>query len=124
MVTSAVTNPPKIPPIIQGVTASGVSECAKPHVHAAVATTHSSSKPVLLTVPCRVIASPPRVTSLRNAFSLRAGLDVRNGALRDGSAMFGFLVVTHPVYARRNRVANRTRTSWKGRSAETDNETF
>src|SRR6266481_10106880 len=79
IVTTAVTIPPSNPPIIHGTAAPGVSECTKPHVHAAVATTHSSSTPVLFTVPCKVIASPPAATSPRNAFSLSAGLEVRNG---------------------------------------------
>src|SRR4029077_21015875 len=43
IVTSAVTIPPSTPPIIHGIAACGVSECAIPHVQAAVATTHSSS---------------------------------------------------------------------------------
>src|SRR5271165_376451 len=76
MVTSATTKPPMIPPAIHGYTASGVFECASPQVHAAVATTQSKSRPVLLTVPCNVIASPAAASPLK-AFSLRAGLDVR-----------------------------------------------
>src|SRR5712692_5653377 len=78
MVTNAVTIPPIRPPIIQGRAACGSGECARPQVQAEDATTHSSSTPVLLTVPCSVIASPT-ATSPRNAFSFRAGLDVRNG---------------------------------------------
>src|SRR6266852_4644303 len=78
MVTRAVTNPPTRPPIIQGYMASGAGECARPQVQAEVATTQSSSRPVLLTVPCRVMASP-RATWPWKAFSFRAGLDVRNG---------------------------------------------
>src|SRR5450755_2867886 len=78
VVISATMNPPINPPNIQGIAASGASECDMPQVHAAVATAHSSRKPVLLTVPCKVIASPVATTS-RNAFSLRTGLEVRNG---------------------------------------------
>src|SRR5882762_8791377 len=102
-VTTAVTRPPSNPPIIHGMAAPGVSECAKPQVQAAVATTHSSSTPVLFTVPCKVIASPPTATSPRKAFSFSAGLEVRNGL-----AMFVSLDLTHPVYTRENRPANRT----------------
>src|SRR6266849_7679876 len=79
MVTNAVTIPPLRPPIIHGKAACGAGECARPHVHAEDATTHNSSTPVLLTVPCSVIASPT-ATSPRNAFSFRAGFDVRNGS--------------------------------------------
>src|SRR5712692_7676433 len=68
--------PPKRPPIIHGTAAPGSGECDKPQVHAAVATTKSRSKPVLLTVPCSVIASPKATWPLK-AFSLSAGLDVR-----------------------------------------------
>src|SRR5713226_2692359 len=75
MVTSATMKPPKIPPTIHGMAASGAGECDKPQVHAAVATTQSRRKPVLLTVPCSVIASPKATCPLK-AFSLRAGLDV------------------------------------------------
>src|SRR6266852_4556762 len=103
IVTSAVTIPPSNPPIIHGTAACGVSECAIPHVQAAVATTHNSSSPVLFTVPCKVIASPPTATSPRNAFSFSAGLEVRNGL-----AMFVSLDLTHPVYTRENRAANAT----------------
>src|SRR5271170_4043322 len=78
VVTSATMNPPMIPPNIHGIAASGVSECAMPQVHAAVTTAHNSKKPVLFTVPCKVIASPVAATS-RNAFSLKTGLDVRKG---------------------------------------------
>src|SRR6266852_7327939 len=114
IVTSAVTIPPSNPPIIHGTAAPGVSECAKPHVHAAVATTHSSSTPVLFTVPCKVIASPPTATSPRKAFSFSAGLEVRNGL-----AMFAPLDVTHPVYTRENRAADRTRQpKWRQAQAE------
>src|SRR2546428_6916646 len=76
MVTSATMKPPKTPPIIHGTAAPGSGECDKPQVHAAVATTKSKSRPVLLTVPCSVIASP-KVTCPLKAFSLSAGLDVR-----------------------------------------------
>src|SRR6266581_83171 len=76
IVTSATMKPPKTPPIIHGTAASGAGECDKPHVHAAVATTQSRRKPVLLTVPCSVIASPKATWPLK-AFSLSAGLDVR-----------------------------------------------
>src|SRR5258707_4618135 len=103
IVTSAVTIPPSNPPIIHGIAAPGVSECAIPQVQAAVATTQSSSSPVLFTVPCKVIASPPTATSPRQAFSFSAGLEVRNGL-----AMLAPLDVTHPVYTRENRSANRT----------------
>src|SRR4029077_7990748 len=103
IVTSAVTIPPSNPPIIHGIAACGVSECAIPHVQAAVATTHSSRTPVLFTVPCKVIASPPTATSPRKAFSFSAGLEVRKGL-----AMFCFPRPTHPVYTRENRAANRT----------------
>src|SRR5712664_2004572 len=76
MVTSATMKPPKTPPIIHGMAAPGTGECDKPQVHAAVATTQSRSRPVLLTVPCSVIASPKATWPL-NAFSLSAGLEVR-----------------------------------------------
>src|SRR5713226_5368630 len=76
MVTSATTNPPKRPPIIQGMAAPGLFECDKPQVQAAVATTQSKSRPVLLTVPCSVIASPKATWPLK-AFSFSAGLEVR-----------------------------------------------
>src|SRR5882672_526089 len=76
MVTSATMKPPKTPPIIHGMGAPGTGECDKPQVHAAVATTQSRSRPVLLTVPCSVIASPKATWPL-NAFSLSAGLEVR-----------------------------------------------
>src|SRR5713226_7094808 len=76
MVTSATMKPPKTPPIIHGTAAPGIGECDKPQVHAAVATTQSRRKPVLLTVPCSVIASPKATWSLK-AFSLSAGLEVR-----------------------------------------------
>src|SRR5260221_4038725 len=75
-------------PIIDDVGAPAVGDWANPKVNADVATRKSSSKPVLFTVPCRVIASPPSVTSPRNAFSFSAGLDVRNGL-----AMVDFLAV-------------------------------
>src|SRR6267142_6144374 len=76
IVTSATMKPPKTPPIIQGTAAPGTGEWDKPQVHAAVATTQSRRKPVLLTVPCNVIASPKATWPLK-AFSLSAGLDVR-----------------------------------------------
>src|ERR1700676_2876460 len=76
MVTRATTKPPNTPPIIQGRAAPGSGECDNPQVHAAVAMTNSKSSPVLLTVPCRVIASPYATWPL-NAFSLSAGFDVR-----------------------------------------------
>src|SRR2546427_4311269 len=76
MVTSATMKPPKTPPIIHGTAAPGSGECDKPQVHAAVATTKSKSRPVLLTVPCSVIASPKATWPL-NAFSFSAGLEVR-----------------------------------------------
>src|SRR5216684_4271094 len=76
MVASATMKPPKTPPIIHGMAAPGDGECDKPQVHAAVATTQSRRKPVLLTVPCSVIASPKATWPL-NAFSLSAGFDVR-----------------------------------------------
>src|SRR5260221_5256414 len=78
IVTRAVTIPPSNPPIIHGVAAPGVGDWAKPQVHADVATTQISSKPVLFTVPCRVIASPPSGTHPPNAFSFTAGLSLRN----------------------------------------------
>src|SRR5438093_11028717 len=68
--------PPKTPPIIHGMAAPGTGECDKPQVHAAVATTQSRRKPVLLTVPCNVIASPKATWPLK-AFSLSVGLVVR-----------------------------------------------
>src|SRR5260370_40858914 len=76
MVTSATMKPPKTPPIIHGRAAPGTGECDKPQVHAAVATTQSNNMPVLLTVPCRVIASPKATWPLK-AFSLSVGLHVR-----------------------------------------------
>src|SRR5260370_31465385 len=76
IVTSAMMKPPKRPPIIHGMAAPGTGECDKPQVHAAVATTKSKSRPVLLTVPCNVIASPKATLPLK-AFSLSAGLDLR-----------------------------------------------
>src|SRR5437762_14002011 len=68
--------PPKMPPIIHGTAASGAGECDRPQVHAAVVATQSRRKPVLLTVPCSVIASP-NVTWPLKAFSLSAGLELR-----------------------------------------------
>src|SRR5216684_7837180 len=76
MVTSATMKPPKTPPIIHGMAAPGAGECDNPHVQAAVATTQSRSRPVLLTVPCKVIASPKAACPLK-AFSFSAGFDVR-----------------------------------------------
>src|SRR5216684_5468216 len=76
IVTSATMKPPKRPPIIHGMAAPGTGERDKPQVHAAVATTQSRRKPVLLTVPCSVIASLKATWPLK-AFSLSAGLDVR-----------------------------------------------
>src|SRR5260370_28276691 len=76
MVTSATMKPPKTPPIIHGMAAPGAGECDKPQVHAAVATTQSRRKPVLLTVPCSLIASPKATCPLK-ALSLSARLDVR-----------------------------------------------
>src|SRR5438046_8960596 len=76
MVTSATTKPPKTPPVIHGTATGGAGECDRPQVHAAVATTQSRRKPVLLTVPCSVIASPKATCPLK-AFSLSAGLEVR-----------------------------------------------
>src|SRR5215831_12766351 len=76
-VTKHVIRPPTRPPIIQGKAASGCSECAKPQVHAAVATTHSKRIPVLLTVPCTVIVSPV-ATCPANVFSLRTGFALPN----------------------------------------------
>src|SRR5260370_51632 len=78
MEKKAVTIPSIGPPISQGKAACGAVECARPQVQAEEATTHSNSTPVLLTVPCSVIASPT-ATWPRNAFSFRAGFDVRNG---------------------------------------------
>src|SRR5216683_2962413 len=82
MVTNAVTIPPIRPPIIQGRAACGSGECARPQVQAEEATTHSSSTPVLLTVPCSVIASPT-ATSPRNA--ARHGQQDRGAATVRGS---------------------------------------
>src|SRR5690242_11148960 len=76
MVTSATTKPPMRPPIIQGMAASGVGDLESPQVQAAVATTQRRSTPVLLTVPCNVMASP-KATCPLNAFSFNAGFDVR-----------------------------------------------
>src|SRR5262245_53891569 len=76
-VTRHVIKPPNKPPIIQGNAASGCSECASPHVHAAVTTTHSSRIPVLLTVPCTVIASPVAIWP-SNVFSFRTGFALPN----------------------------------------------
>src|SRR5258707_14481499 len=75
-VTSKTTTPTKTPPITHGTAAPGTGECDKPQVHAAVATTKSKSRPVLLTVPCNVMASPKATWPLK-AFSLSAGLEVR-----------------------------------------------
>src|SRR6516225_7135928 len=72
-VTSARMNPPIAPPIIQGTAASGVCEWPRPHVYAEVTTTHNSSRPVLLAVPCMVIASPAAICPA-NALSFRTGL--------------------------------------------------
>src|ERR1700682_1029907 len=97
MVTSATTKPPKTPPIIHGMAASGAWECDKPQVHAAGATTQSSSRPVLLTVPCNVIASSKATCPLK-AFSFSAGLDVRiRFAIREILSNDEFLVIPNLV---------------------------
>src|SRR6267378_8372928 len=97
MVTSATMKPPKTPPIIHGMAAPGTGECDKPQVHAAVATTQSRSRPVLLTVPCSVIASPKATWPL-NAFSFNAGLDVRiRFAIREILPNDVFLIFPNPV---------------------------
>src|ERR1700722_3261635 len=73
-------SPPKMPPTIQGIALSGCGECDMPQVQAEVATTQRSRMPVLLTVPCTVMASPtPMAPWAWKAFSVRAGLEVRNG---------------------------------------------
>src|SRR5580692_11595478 len=76
IVTSANTNPPIIPPIIHGRTASGAWECASPHVQAAVPTAQTSKIPVLLTVPCTVMASPTMADGREKVRSFRAGLEL------------------------------------------------
>src|SRR5580700_1323298 len=78
MVTKAVIRPPSRPPIIHGIAFSGLGECERPQVQAEVATTQSRSMPVLLTVPCTVIASPVAIWPWK-AFSFRAGFAVRKG---------------------------------------------
>src|SRR5947207_12801336 len=77
MVTSATTKPPKTPPVIHATAAAGAGECDKPQAHAAVATTQRRRKPVLLTVPCSVIASPKATCPLTD-FSLIAVLEDRS----------------------------------------------
>src|SRR6185437_7918642 len=75
-VTSAKIRPRISPPIIQRPTVSG-SALAKYHVQAADADARNSSKPVLFTVPCSDIVSPPTATALRSkVFEFKAGLEV------------------------------------------------
>src|SRR5580693_6683841 len=96
MVASAAMRPPKIPPIIHGMALSGCGECERPQVQAEVATTQSSSTPVLLTVPCTVIASPTPTTPWK-AFSFSAGLEVRKGLGMVFSVSFeNYEVSSHP----------------------------
>src|SRR5579863_8084276 len=77
MVISAKINPPIPPTSSIGTTACGFPESMKTfQVHAAVATTHNNRSPVLLTVPCTVIASPIPAPSPSNAFGFNAGFDV------------------------------------------------
>src|SRR5262245_35346132 len=90
-VTRHVIKPPNKPPIIQGNAASGCSECANPQVHAAVATTHKSRIPVLLTVPCTVIASPVAIWP-STVFSFRTGF-----ALPNNRAMLGLQSIRKSV---------------------------
>src|SRR4029077_13423156 len=75
-VTRQVIRPPKRPPSIHGKAASGRSECARPQVHAAVATTHRSRIPVLLTVPWTVITSPTAIWPVKT-LSFRTGFEDR-----------------------------------------------
>src|SRR5689334_5236442 len=64
------------PPTMQSPTVSG-SALAKYHVHAAEADARKSSRPVLFTVPCSDIVSPPNATALRSkVFEFKAGLEV------------------------------------------------
>src|SRR5579859_6569676 len=73
--------------------ASGAGDFDSPQVQAAVATTQSKSRPVLLTVPCNVMASPNATCPLK-AFSFRAGFEVR---IKPGMAASGKLQI--PVYS-------------------------
>src|ERR1700730_7141210 len=69
--------PPISPINASGPTDSGECEWRnKFQVQAAVAITHTNSTPVLLTVPCSVIASPKATPSPRNVRSFNAGFDV------------------------------------------------
>jgi len=65
MVTSATMKPPKTTAHHPRNGSAGTGEWDKPQVHAAVATTQSRRKPVLLTVPCNVIASPKATWPLK-----------------------------------------------------------
>src|SRR5690606_29743752 len=87
-VTIATMKPPTAPPIIHGMIAPGFSGAYCSHVNTDVATSTSSSNPVLLTVPPRVITLLPPVTTLplptsrEKVFLFRAGLPLRIGGLR------------------------------------------
>src|SRR5690606_40132258 len=88
-VTMAITNPPIAPP--QTYTPKpGAGVPSGPsawfQANAAVSTVNSSRKPVLLTVPLRLIASPSRETTAplprsRKVDSLSTGLPLRMDAL-------------------------------------------
>src|ERR1700733_781391 len=76
-VMMAKMRPPTTPTSASGATVAGEGEFKKRcHVQAAVAMAQISSKPVLLTVPCSVMASPKATPWLRNACSFSAGLAV------------------------------------------------
>ncbi len=90
MVTMATMNPPNAPTSTAGPAKLRSCVCMKEfHVHAAVATAHSSRMPVLLTVPLsdmRAEAStrfPPYwlCAKLLKVFWLSAGFEVLNNAM-------------------------------------------
>src|SRR5205807_8594134 len=75
IVTMAKINPPIAPPNTRGTDSVGAFR-NRFQLQAAVATAQINSTPVLLAVPCTVIASPKATPSPRNAFSFKAGLAV------------------------------------------------
>src|SRR5947209_20360075 len=80
MVTMAAISPP-IAPGSRSPTARSGEVVARFHDQAAVAMAQTSSSPVLLTVPLRVMVSPNAMPSPLNVLSFNAGFEVFMSAI-------------------------------------------
>src|SRR5205823_6368617 len=76
------------------------------HVQAAVAITQSRSTPVLLTVPCTVMASPKAARSPLKTSSFRAGFEVRISCAMDAPIVLFILAQRRKPKALATNFAN------------------